>query len=256
MIGQYSSVVTKLGVLWLLPVLCLSVGDSACSQTVERPDPSRFAEAMATFARQDDANTNEPSPDVVFVGSSSIRLWALDKHFSSGQLLNRGFGGSHISDCRHFADRLVVRHRPRLIVLYAGDNDIAYGLGPKQVVRDFQEWMNYVRSKIPSVRIAFISIKPSLARWDQWDAMRQANQQIEAVIQRLPNTVYLDVATPMIGENGRPRPELFVEDGLHLNDEGYRVWTKIVVPEVTAMVAARNAAVEQHPSEDGVRTTD
>lgn len=170
---------------------------------------------------------------VLFVGSSSIRLWeTLAADFPSVKVVNRGFGGSHLEDSTHYADRIVIPYRPRLIVLYAGDNDIESGKSPSRVLADFKEFVRVVRRRLPRTRIAFISIKPSPARWHLADQVRRANELIRAYAERTRGLVFIDVFTPMLGSDGKPRPELFVEDGLHLSTEGYRLWRRVISPHV------------------------
>jgi lysophospholipase L1-like esterase len=118
------------------------------------------------------------------------------------------------------------------VVLYAGDNDMAAGKTPEQVSADFQAFVRVVHRKLPRTRIIYLSIKPSLQRWQLWDRMRQANALIEATCQRDPGLLYVDVATPMLGRDGKPRPNQFAPDGLHLNASGYALWASILRPHL------------------------
>jgi lysophospholipase L1-like esterase len=168
----------------------------------------------------------------VFVGSSSIRLWDLYKSFEGVEPvpLNRGFGGSQIADATHFADRLVLKHKPRLIVFYAGDNDIAVGKSAKKVAEDFSEFCKVIHDKLPQARILFISIKPSPSRWKLAEEAMAANEAIREQCESDELLEYVDVWAPMLGSDGQPRPKLFVKDMLHMNDAGYELWTQIVKP--------------------------
>ena len=168
---------------------------------------------------------------IVFVGSSSIRLWAtLQRDFADFPVINRGFGGSELSDAVHFADRIVLPYGPREVIVYAGDNDIADGKAPERILTDYQQLVQVIHRSLPQARIAFISIKPSLARWSLVDRMRATNDLIREYSARDPLLSYIDVFAPMLGKDGTPRKELFAPDGLHLNDVGYALWTKIVRP--------------------------
>jgi lysophospholipase L1-like esterase len=168
---------------------------------------------------------------VLFIGSSSIRLWTtLAEDFPKHQVINRGFGGSRIPDSTHFVPRIVLPYHPRLIVMYAGGNDINDGRTPEQVGSDFQRFVETVRRTLPSTRIAFISIAGNPARWAQVDRVRKANALVLAYTKRAPNLVFIDIFPRMLGPDGQPRPELFVDDRLHMNREGYRLWTGIVAP--------------------------
>lgn len=176
-----------------------------------------------------------PEPGgIVFVGSSSIRLWSrLARDMAPLPVSNQGFGGSHIEDVIRYAPRLVLPHRPRLVVLYAGDNDLAGDdKTPESVSADFGVLVSRIHATLPETRIYFIAIKPSILRWDRWPAMRDANERIAAACADDPRLVYVDVATPMLGPDGNPREELFVFDGLHLSEEGYALWTSILRPRL------------------------
>lgn len=205
------------------------------SATVHADDAAeaekRWGDAIAAF---ETADRKMPPPEngILFVGSSSIRLWKLDEHFPGLPVINRGFGGSQVSDTLHFAERIVLPYRPRVIVLYAGDNDIAAGEPPEQVVEDFQQLVATIHRELPNTRIVFIAIKPSIARWKLYEKMNAANEHIEKHCEGDDRLRFVDVAAPMLGQDGRPREELFVDDGLHLSDAGYRLWTKLVRPHL------------------------
>jgi len=167
---------------------------------------------------------------VLFLGSSSIRLWDLDRWFADLDALNRGFGGSETRDSVHFIDRVVYPYAPRCIVFYAGDNDIANGCAAAQVAEDFRTFTAKVWACLPETRLVYIAIKPSVDRWALVEEMRTANRAVAAFCAGDARLDFVDIGPPMLGEDGRPRPELFVEDGLHLNDAGYALWTALVKP--------------------------
>lgn len=191
-------------------------------------DPHRFDTNILEFERQD--RVNPPAPgSVLFVGSSSIRLWVdLAKDFAGHRVLNRGFGGSHISDVNFHFGRVVLPYRPGLIVLYAGDNDIAGGKSPETVRNDFREFVRLVRTQLGDVRIGFIAIKPSPSRWSLIDAQRRANRLVREACVSGRGLTFLEIGRPMLGPDGRPRDELFVADRLHLSRAGYDVWRDVV----------------------------
>lgn len=195
----------------------------------DNPAFARWEKDIAAFERQD---RQKPPPQhaVVFVGSSSIRLWDLHKSFPDLDAINRGFGGSQLADSVHFAPRIVLKYEPRLVVLYAGDNDIAAGKSPERVADDFRDFVRVVHGRLPKTRIAYISIKPSLLRRALWEKMRKANALIEAACKQGEGLTYIDAATPMLGADGKPRAELFRKDGLHLNDKGYALWASLLKP--------------------------
>jgi lysophospholipase L1-like esterase len=204
------------------------------SATAESPSEylaakARWHNELAAFARADQQRFPAPG-GVVFVGSSTVRMWKnLSQDFSQlPEIVNRGFGGSTLADCSLFARDLVVRYRPRQVLVYAGDNDLAEGRTPLQVLESFAHFANTVRAELPETRISFISVKPSPSREHLLPQVRETNNVIAAYLNRLPNSEYIDIYTPMIGADGRPRPELFLGDRLHLTDEGYRLWRSII----------------------------
>ena len=193
------------------------------------PGENRWETNIRAFEERDKEDP-PPKEAILFAGSSSIVGWDLPKYFPDMKTVNRGFGGSQITDSTHFAGRIILPHKPKVIVLYAGDNDIAGGKTPEQVAKDLQAFVKKVHDALPETRILFIAIKPSIARWNLVDAMRDANARIKAITEKDKRLEYVDIDTPMIGKDGKPRPELFKDDGLHLNHEGYLLWTSLVMP--------------------------
>ncbi|HKI32795.1 MAG TPA: sulfatase-like hydrolase/transferase [Gemmataceae bacterium] len=173
-----------------------------------------------------------PKEGIVFAGSSSIRLWDVAKSFPDLPVINSGFGGSQIADSTHFAERLILKHRPRLIVFYAGDNDTAAGRTPEQVRDDFKAFAQAVHKELPKTRIVFLAVKPSPARWGLFDVQKKANALVETYCKGDERLRFLDVVKPLLGDDGKPRPELYAKDGLHLNGEGYKVWAELLRPHL------------------------
>jgi lysophospholipase L1-like esterase len=189
----------------------------------------RWAKEMAAFEQQDQQSPPGPG-GIVFVGSSSIRLWDLPKAFPGLPVINRGFGGSQIADSVNHIDRLVLRHKPRTVVFYAGDNDLAAGKTPATVIDDFKTFVAKIHAVLPKTRIAFIGIKPSIQRWKLIETVRAANAGIRAYCQEDERLGFIDVDGPMLGWDEKPRKDLLVEDGLHLTPKGYELWTTLVRP--------------------------
>ncbi|UGB38065.1 SGNH/GDSL hydrolase family protein [Frateuria soli] len=207
---------------WLLLALLPSLA-WACAER-----PGQWQVEIAAFAAADRAQP-PPAHPVLFVGSSSIRLWSsLTTDFPGRAVINRGFGGSRIPDATYYADRLVAPYHPRAIVLYAGDNDLAEGCTPEQVRDAFAAFVRRARSLDAGVPIAFIAIKPSMARKRLLPQIRRANALVRKYARARPGISYLDVFTPMLGPDGQPQPEWFGADGLHMNRKGYRLWTGLV----------------------------
>jgi lysophospholipase L1-like esterase len=193
-----------------------------------------FADEIANFLAADRV-APPPAHGVLFVGSSTIRMWpALSADFPGVPVIQRGFGGSELSDVVHYAPRIVIPYKPRLIIVYAGDNDIAAGKTAKAVFGEYVEFVRLVERALPDTRIAFVSIKPSIARWPLIEQIRAANSMVRDFAARDPRLLYVDTYTPMLGADGRPRRELFIEDGLHMNDSGYALWRSILNPIVRA----------------------
>jgi len=175
-----------------------------------------------------------PKHGVLFVGSSSIVGWDLGKHFPELPVINRGFGGSQIADSIYFAERIVLPYEPKTIVLYAGDNDIASGKNAEQAHRDYQKFVAKIHRALPKTRIVFVAIKPSISRWNLIGEMRKANALIRATAKKDDRLIFVDIDTPMIDSDGKPRKGLFKSDGLHLNERGYKLWSRLVRPHLSS----------------------
>jgi lysophospholipase L1-like esterase len=240
--------------------LLIALGFLAHIPRVEAQQPAgaeRFGhweKAIAAFEEQDRKQA-PPKNAYLFVGSSSIRLWNLPRSFPELDVVNRGFGGSQIADTVHFAPRIILPHQPRMVLLYAGDNDIGAGRTPEQVLADFKALVQVVHGTLPKTRVAFLSIKPSLARWNLWDQVQKANALVKAFCQEDARRLYIDVGAGMLGADGKPRPELFVKDGLHLSPEGYALWATAVKAELQKVgeKSASKAAVDWPPPLKGAK---
>jgi lysophospholipase L1-like esterase len=193
--------------------------------------PGKWDAAFADFAAADRASPPPPG-GVLFVGSSSIRLWQdLEQQFKTQPVvIKRGFGGSRLSDCVANLNRLVIRYHPHTVVLYAGDNDIASGAAPADVLHRFEAFAEGVHAALPDTRIGYVSIKPSPARSGLMPAIREANELIHGYIASHTGLDYIDVYTPMLDAAGQPRTELFKPDHLHLNARGYALWHEAIAP--------------------------
>ena len=191
----------------------------------------RWEEAMRAFEKADKANPPKKG-GVVFYGSSTIRRWDLEKSFPGKDYVNRGFGGSTMPDAIRYLNRVVLPLEPKTIVLYEGDNDIGRGGTGPMVFQDFKTFVEKVHAKLPQTKIVFMAIKPSLARWHLIYQMRTAILMIKEYCYGDPRLVYVDTEAPMLGPDGEPRKELYVEDGLHMTDAGYAIWNKLAAAEL------------------------
>ena len=200
------------------------------------PDPSRYYSGnnedevfIENFLRWDQKNTYVEN-GILFLGSSSIRKWPTSNYFDYLPIINRGFGGSHISDVNYYFKSIASIYKPRTIVLYAGDNDIAGKKTPEQVLEDYIDFIILVREHLPQTKIIYLPIKPSPSRWSMWNDMRQANRLIKMYTDSDNMQYYADTATPMLDSQGKPLGDLFVDDSLHLSKKGYDLWSEILKP--------------------------
>ncbi|HEX9952421.1 MAG TPA: GDSL-type esterase/lipase family protein [Rubricoccaceae bacterium] len=198
------------------------------------PTAAGFAPDIAAFEAADRAAPPAPG-GVLFLGSSSFRIWPdLAADFPGVPVLNRAFGGATFPDVLYYGPRLVLAARPRLVVLYVGDNDLGAGRTPAQVAADYATFRAFVRRALPQTRVAYVSIKPSPSRWALAGAMRDANARIAEQIARDASATYVDVFTPMLGPGGRPQPALYQADSLHMTPAGYAIWRAQIGPVLGA----------------------
>ncbi|MFK8051681.1 MAG: GDSL-type esterase/lipase family protein [Woeseiaceae bacterium] len=221
---------------WMAALLCL-LGTTACAERspYSATSPTRFSSAIAAFERRDESNP--PAQDaVLFVGSSSIRMWAphIAKDLHPIPVVARGFGGSNMHDVNFFFDRIISPYRPRAIVVYVGENDIAQGISPKQLLAEYESFVATVKSTLPDTRVYYLSIKPAPARRGAWKTMSKANQLIADYSSRDAALFFVDVATPMLDASGGPRADIHIDDGIHMNRQGYKIWTDILKPVLLA----------------------
>jgi lysophospholipase L1-like esterase len=189
---------------------------------------NRWDKDIAAFEAQDRTNP-PPKGAILFIGSSSIRLWkTLAEDLPEHKVINRGFGGSQIADSVHFVDRMVVPYQPKQIVMYAGGNDINGGKTPEQVASDFKAFVAKVHTKLPDTKIAYISIAPNPARWAQVERVKAANGLVREFTATDKRLSFIDVFPHMLGKDGMPLPAIFVDDRLHMNEKGYAIWKRVV----------------------------
>lgn len=189
---------------------------------------NRFEKEILAFEASDKTNP-PPKNAILFIGSSSIRMWkTLAKDFPDYRVINRGFGGSEISDSIYFADRIVIPYKPRTIVFYAGGNDLNAKKTPETVFNDFKTFVAKVRGKLPATKIVYISVAPNPARWAQIEQVREANKLIRDYTAKEAGLSFIDVHPHMLSEDGQPKPDIFLTDKLHMNEKGYAIWKQIV----------------------------
>jgi lysophospholipase L1-like esterase len=189
--------------------------------------PEKFEKEIAKFEAQDKLEPPVKN-GIVFVGSSSIRLWPVKVSFPNRTILNRGFGGSITKDVNHFFDRIITPYEPQVIVYYAGDNDIGKGASAKAVVEDTELFADKVHKLWPQTVILYLPIKPSIKRWNSWNVIQETQRALQDYAHKNPHFIYVDVATPMLKSDGTPDETLYVKDGLHMTPKGYTIWTDLV----------------------------
>ncbi|MBS1795186.1 MAG: hypothetical protein JSS81_15110 [Acidobacteria bacterium] len=209
-------------------IFILLAAVAAAAQTYSR---AKLWDAEINELTAIDRKQTPPADAVLFVGSSSIRMWTnLRESFPRLPVINRGFGGSRLADVVYYFDRIVTPYAPKAIVLYAGDNDINDGIAPEKVLEDYRAFAALVRAKLPKARLFYIALKPSPSRWKLAEPMRRANELIKAEIAGRKRAKFVDVWSAMLDALGEPRPELFLDDKLHMNEQGYQIWRDILTP--------------------------
>lgn len=190
---------------------------------------ARYEKELSAFAARDRSNSPRKG-QILFVGSSTIVDWDPVRYFPDLTIINRGLWGSSLIDAVRLLDRIVLPYEPRLVVVYAGDNDIDGGQTSEDVTVQFEHFVRGIHARLPLTRIVFIGIKPSPQRWLTVDRARETNERIRTLASRDDRIAYLDVDGPMLGFDEKPRKELFLEDGLHLSPLGYQLWTTLLRP--------------------------
>jgi lysophospholipase L1-like esterase len=214
----------------------------AAVTTLAQTKTNSFEKEILAFEARDKTNP-PPKGAILFIGSSSIRLWkTLTQDFPQYHVINRGFGGSQVSDSIYFTDRIVLPYEPSVIVLYAGGNDINAKKSPETVAADFKTFVAGVRAKLPKTKIAYISVAGNPARWAQVDKVREANRLIREWTATQDGLSFIDVFPAMMGPDGTPQPDIFVADKLHMNEKGYVIWKNVVGEHLKTIVPAGSPA--------------
>ncbi|MBC2839970.1 SGNH/GDSL hydrolase family protein [Robiginitalea sp. SC105] len=202
-----------------------------CTSLLRAQDPDRFKEEIAGLTARNDSLWNPYRPTYLFTGSSSIRMWeSLSADFPDRQVINTGFGGSQASDLLFFLDPLVMDYNPLMVLIYEGDNDLAEGKSPGRAIRDIREILRRIRSGYPGMPVVLISAKPSISRWRLRGKYARFNRKLQRLAAADPLTRYANVWTPMLRPDGSLDETLFIEDGLHMNPAGYRIWQSVLDP--------------------------
>ncbi len=192
--------------------------------------PEHLTQLKATEAKYRDV----PTGNIIFFGSSSIRLWpGLKRAFPAVTIENWGFGGSTLSECVEAFEHFIVPRQPSGLVIYAGDNDLARGALPEDVWQSLGTLMNGRDERLDAVQTAFLSLKISSARAELRAQIDQTNVWCQREIWARQNAIWVDVAAAMLDADEQPRRELFMKDELHLSRAGYDVWNEVLRREVS-----------------------
>ncbi len=193
-----------------------------------------FANEIVAFKKQDSVSF-PPKNAILFVGSSSFRMWEdVNKYFPNHMIINRGFGGSSLADVIRYENEIIFPYHPKQIVIYCGENDIAASdtITAQMVLMRFQKLFNDIRSMWPTIPVVFVSIKPSPSRWQMRDRMTEANSLSKNYLGTKKKAVFVNVWDAMLYESGEPKEEIFIEDKLHMNAKGYAIWQKLIEPHL------------------------
>lgn len=208
-----------------LTVLALAV-------LAQEAKPDRWEKDIQEFEKKDREHPPPPG-GIVFAGSSTMRLWKTEKSFPDLPVINRGFGGSQMADSVKYADRIILPVKPRIVVVYAGTNDLASGKTPEAVLEDWKALVKKIHDALPETRILFLGIKPTIRRWAMRDRQTRLNELVAEHAKGDRRLGFIETGAAFLGEDGKPRADLLLPDGLHLNDAGYAVLAALVRPYLT-----------------------
>lgn len=194
-------------------------------------DPARFELEVAGIVTHDDA-TPPPQHAALFIGSSNIRKWPVEQAFPGIPVINHGFGGSQVSDSVYFFDRLVTPYKPKLVVFHAGGNDLAAGRSPAQIADDLDAFIKELHKALPKTKLIYVGLIPAPVRWGLRDQYHETTKLITARLRKERWVTFIDPEKALLSPQGEIRPELYIEDHLHLNISGYAILTKLVAPDV------------------------
>jgi lysophospholipase L1-like esterase len=187
-------------------------------------NPARFQKEVDSIVAANESVNRDNL--ILFTGSSSIRLWKnLSASFPDHNVLNMGFGGSEMADLLYYTDKLIIPFKPKQIFIYEGDNDLSFGRSPERIIASADSVLSRIRQHLPHSEVIFISPKPSLKRWALKDRYENYIKQLKRWASKKRNVRFADVWTPMLDNDGVVMQDIFITDGLHLNDKGYSIWT-------------------------------
>jgi lysophospholipase L1-like esterase len=197
--------------------------------SVQEAKPDRWEADIQAFEKKDKENP-PPQGEIVFAGSSTMRMWKTADSFPDLKVINRGFGGSQMADSVKYADRIILPYKPRIVVVYAGTNDMAAGKTPENVIEDWQALVKMIHDALPKTRVLFIGTKPTIKRWAMIEKQKKLNDLVAAQVKGDKRLGFIETGAAFLGDDGKPRADLLLKDGLHLNPEGYKILSALVRP--------------------------
>ena len=212
-------------------IVILVASFSLTLSAAEYPSPDRWQYTMGGFNLEDEIIGERPGA-IVATGSSSMRFWdhRIHQDLAPLTIISRGFGGSNMNDVLTYLDTLVLKHKPRAVMLYEGDNDVAQGVPVETILKTFESAITKIHQQDDDIRIYLLSVKPSISRVEMWPTMLEVNEGLRSIAETNERITYIDVATPMLNPDGSMREDLFVSDMLHMNQKGYDIWRNVVAP--------------------------
>ena len=205
-----------------------SVSSGLLLYAAHDPDPERFTHDIEMFLTEDVSSVG--TYDILCVGSSTVKHWKyrVEIDLAPFKVKSRGFGGSQLSDVNYFFEELIGINLPKAIILYEGDNDVAEGKSVEQIMEDYLSFARKVKLMDGGTRVYIVSVKPSVSRFDVWPKMVELNKTLANFCDLNQGFFYVDVASFILRPDGTPRLDVFEDDGLHLNDLGYEIWSMII----------------------------
>ena len=211
-------------------LLNLAIVFLSISANAQNDNPERWEETITEFEKADKKDFPEKGA-ILFTGSSSIAMWNdVADYFPEENVINRGFGGSQFSDLLYYADRVIYPYQPSKVFIYEGDNDLAAGESVQSVLEEASKLREEIKQKLPQTEVIFISPKPSISRWNLNEKYEELNQALKEYANETPQTEFADVWSAMINRDGTLKKEVFLEDGLHMNAKGYKIWQSVLKP--------------------------
>jgi len=187
-----------------------------------------FDNEVKQIQQRNDSLWDSSKETIVFTGSSSIRFWNdVQERFPQQQVLNTGFGGSQFSDLEHYLDELILNYKPVKVFIYEGDNDIFARKRPRKIIQRAEYILGVLQQRNPNMEIVLISAKPSISRWKYRGRYRRLNRKLSRLASKIEGIDFVDVWYPMLDKR-KVKQDIFIEDGLHMNDKGYDIWYDVI----------------------------